>query len=199
MNKDVLLSLGKLKGIESAEIISSSIFSAISEDAQETYSDKMDQTTDFGYSKFSSLYSDLIQNEYTEEEAADKIEEVAEPMIEAYARQYADLNQISYSTEVFNEVREQISQVVYSQIEEDLNTLNEASNMSMAEFAESLGTDEGETYYATFEEIDQNEDGMIERDEWVAAGMDPELFDKIDKDQNGVIDHEEFDDYVLTM
>jgi predicted transcriptional regulator len=138
MNKDVLLSLGKLKGIESAEIISSSIFSAISENAQETYSEQMDQTTDFGYSNFSGLYEDLLQNEYTEEQIGAKIEEVAEPMIDAYSKKYADIQQISYSTETYDEIREQVSQIVYAQIEEDLTTIGEASEMSMAEFAEQL-------------------------------------------------------------
>lgn len=138
MNKDVLLSLAKLRGIESAEIISSSIFSAISENAQETYSEQMDQTTDFGYSNFSGLYEDLLQNEYTEEQIGAKIEEVAEPMIDAYSKKYADIQQISYSTETYGEIREQVSQIVYSQIEEDLTTIGEASEMSMAEFAEQL-------------------------------------------------------------
>lgn len=210
MNKDVLLSLAKLRGIESAEIISSSIFSAISENAQETYSEQMDQTTDFGYSNFSGLYEDLLQNEYTEEQIGAKIEGVAEPMIDAYSKKYADIRQISYSTETYDEIREQVSQIVYAQIEEDLNTIGEASEMSMAEFAEQLQEENPdddnleetpvnpeEEIYASFEELDTNGDGVVSREEWEAAGLCPEEFDKIDANSDGVIERKEFEDYYL--
>jgi hypothetical protein len=198
MNKDVLLSLAKLKGIESAEIISTSIFSAISEDAQETYSEQMDQATDHGYANFSTLYMDLIQNEYSEEDAEKKLIEVVEPMIEAYAHQAADIQQISYSTEVYEELREQISQSVYSQIESDLEILGAASNLTMAEFAASLQEQyPDEEMYTTFDEIDLDGDGTITRSEWLQAGRKDEEFDLIDKNHDGVIDRAEFEDYVL--
>lgn len=198
MNKDVLLSLGKLKGIESAEIISSSIFSAISEDAQDIYSEQMDQSTDFGYANFSGLYSDLIQNEYSDEDFEKKIKETAEPLIDAYAKQAAKIQQISFSTEVYSDMRDQISQIVYSQIDDDLTALEEASTMSMSEFAEQLtGDDPDEEVYASFEELDTDGDGVISREEWEAAGLDPDEFDKIDADSDGVIERNEFDDYYL--
>jgi hypothetical protein len=198
MNIDVLLSLAKLRGIESAEIISSSIFSAITEDAQETYSEQMDQATDHGYSNFSKLYEDLIQNEYTEDEINSKIEEIAEPMIDAYARQAADIQQISYSTEVYSELRDGISQIVYSQIESDLEGLSEAAELNMAEFAEALQDEyPDEEEYTTFDELDQDGDGTITRSEWLQAGRKDEEFDLIDKNHDGVIDRAEFEDYVL--
>lgn len=198
MNKDVLLSLGKLKGIESAEIISSSIFSAISENAQETYSEQMDQSTDFGYANFSGLYSDIIQNDYSDKDLEKKIEETAEPLIDAYAKQAAKIQQIGFSTEVYSEMRDQISQIVYSQIDDDLTALEEASTMSMSEFAEQLQAENpDEEVYASFDELDTNEDGVISREEWAAAGLCPEEFDKIDANSDGMIERKEFEDYYL--
>jgi len=158
----------------------------------------MDQSTDFGYANFSGLYSDLIQNEYSDDEFENKIEEVAEPLIDAYAKQAAKIQQISFSTEVYSEMRNQISQIVYSQIEDDLTALEDASTMSMAEFAEQLQEENpDEEVYASFDELDTNEDGVISREEWDAAGLDPDEFDKIDADSDGVIERKEFEDYYI--
>jgi len=70
----------------------------------------------------------------------------------------------------------------------------------MAEFAEQLqaeNPDEEEEVYATFDDIDQNGDGVVSREEWAEAGLNPDEFDSIDANGDGVIEREEFENYVL--
>lgn len=140
MNKDAIISLAKVQGIESAEVIKDSIFTMLENTGdQNTYSDEKDLSSDFGCTKLTSLYSELAENpDLSEEEVGDKIEKTAESMTDEYAEKIASLAGVSPTTEEFTQMRESISQVVYSVISEDLDNLGFVAFSSSSDLMQAL-------------------------------------------------------------
>lgn len=140
MNKDAIISLAKVQGIESAEVIKDSIFTMLENTGdQSTYSDEKDLSSDFGCTQLTSLYSELAESpELSEKEVGDKIEKTAESMTDEYAEKIASLAGVSPTTDEFSRIRESISQVVYSVISEDLDNLGFVAFSTTSDLAQVL-------------------------------------------------------------
>lgn len=134
MNIDSVVSLAKVKSVESASILNQAIYSELlahDGERQIEYSEKdADLSFDYGANELQGLYTELIETEHSDEEVESKINDKVEELTETFSKKIADIRQISYTAQEFTELQDQVREIIFSQVENDLESLDDAYQMS---------------------------------------------------------------------
>lgn len=137
MNVDSVLSLANVKSIESAAMLNQAIYAemlAHDGERQVEYTEKdTDLSFDYGSGELQGLYTDLIQNEYSDEVIEQKINTKIDELTDTFSKKVADLRQISYTAKEFTELQTQIREMIFAQVDNDLSILDSAYQMSFSE------------------------------------------------------------------
>lgn len=135
MNIDSVLSLAKVRSVESAQELTQAIYAGLlahDGERQITYSTTTtDLSFDYGSGELQGLYTDLIQNEYTDEVIESKVNDKVSELTDAFSKTIADQRQISYTTEDFKNLQDQVKELIFAQVESDLSTIDEFYQLSL--------------------------------------------------------------------
>lgn len=127
MNQDKILSLARVSSIETAEMFNESVYSQLADCGQSVFSsENKDLEHDYISDSLYSLYSDLIQNDYSDDVMVNKINESVAEFAETYCENLANSMGVDYKSDSFASLLDAVTQELYSCVSDDLLLIDDA-------------------------------------------------------------------------